>query len=75
MLGDVCPQHTDFCEFISLVLFSAGLAGRYLTLDASEDERFHDEFGVGDPLPLKAALLFRRALENSSPCQFYSFLT
>lgn len=29
----------------------------YLALHTSEDEGFHDELGVGDPVPLEAALL------------------
>lgn len=71
-----CLSSTHWFLWIYFISFIfCWFSGSYLTLDASEDERFHDEFGVGDPLPLKAALLFRRALENSSPCQFYSFLT
>lgn len=29
----------------------------HLTLHTSEDEGSHDELGVGDPVPLEAALL------------------
>lgn len=29
----------------------------HLALHTSEDEGFHDELGVGDPVPLEAALL------------------